>query len=384
MPPFRKVALFTDHFSVGTFRNIGTALARGFQEAGVACDLVVLDTEPALAARYPDVTVVSLGAPRAIRSLGPLTAYLNRARPEVLFAMPWYFNVLAIWARRLAGIPAKVIPVEQNIISLEAHIEHRFSPRMRLVPPLMRLSYPFANGLIGVAAEVLTDLREEMRIGRSLPTAVVPNPIDLPEVRRRAAEPPDAGPGGMLTAWADGAARGGPLILTVARLARQKRLDVLLQAFARVRARVSDARLLILGEGVLRADLEQQARDLGVADAVRMPGYLVNPCPWMARCDVFVLASAWEGCPVALEEAMGCGAAVVVNDAPGGSKDIVAHGQHGLMVPAGDPVALGEALLEPLLDPARRDDLRARAAARAADFHFSAVARRYLDFAASV
>ena len=156
---------------------------------------------------------------------------------------------------------------------------------------------------------------------------------------------------------------------------------MLLQAFARIRARVPGARLLILGEGVLRSDLEKQAQDLGVSDAVRMPGYLLNPCPWMALCDVFVLASAWEGCPVALEEAMGSGAAVIVNDAPGGSKDLVGHGKHGLMVPAGDPVALGNALLELLLDPTRRDEMRALAVARAVDFHYSTVARRYLEFA---
>ena len=367
-----KAAIFTDRFSTATFRNIGTALARGFQEAGWRCDLVVIDARAEDTARYPDVHVVSLGARRAILSLVPLVRYLRRERPDVLFAMPWYFNVLAIWAKHLARVPTKVIMIEQNVISLEARVEHRYNARMRLVPWLMRWSYPFGDGLIGVAEDVTADLRDKVGISRKIPMRAVPNTIDVAYTRRRAEEPLEP------PAWMP--PPGTPLVVTVARLAHQKRVDVLLRAFARVLGRVPAAKLVILGEGVLRAELEALCRELGIAGSVVMPGFAANPCWFMARCDVFVLASAWEGCPVAVEEAMACGAAVVVNDALGGSKDLVGHGKHGLMVPALDENALAEAICRLLTDAGLREDFRRRAAARAQDFDYSQVSREYLDF----
>ena len=358
---------------MATFRNIGTALARGFQEAGTPCDLVVIDADDAEVARYPQVNVVNLRASRAIRSLLPLVRYLRRERPDVLFAMPWYFNVLAIWAKQIARVPTRVIMVEQNIISLEAGIEHRHSPRLRLVPWLMRWSYPYGDGVIGVAEDVNRDLREKIHIAASVPMTVLPNTIDVAEARRHGSEPPDPAP-----AWLP--PPSAPLVVTAARLAHQKRLDVLLRAFAQVLRRVPEARLLIMGEGVLRAELEALCRELEIEKSVQMPGFVQNPCWFMSRCEVFVLASAWEGCPVALEQAMACGAAVVVNDAPGGSKDVVAHGQHGLMVPTGDEDALAEAIAGLLTDGARREEFKRRAAARAQDFDYPNVSRQYLEF----
>ena len=102
-----------------------------------------------------------------------------------------------------------------------------------------------------------------------------------------------------------------PVILTVARMAKQKQLDVLLRAFAAA-INVVPARLIILGNGPLRAELEELCRELEIERYVSMPGYDTNPCRFMSACDMFVLASAWEGCPVALEEALACGAAVIV------------------------------------------------------------------------
>ena len=87
-----------------------------------------------------------------------------------------------------------------------------------------------------------------------------------------------------------------PTIVTAARLAKQKQLDGLLYAFAQV-VRVRPARLLILGEEPLRGELEQLCQELGIADSVAMPGYDSNPYRYMAKADIFVLASAWEGCP---------------------------------------------------------------------------------------
>jgi len=371
-PP--KLSILTHDISGGTFTNLCTALVRGFQELGAECQLVVLDASDEELARYPDIPIVTLNVKRTALSLGATVRYLRQYQPDVLFPMPWYFNIVAVLARFLAGVPTKVILGEHNIISLEAGVEHRNKPHLRFLPVLMRYIYPHSDGLIGVSRDTLTDLVETLNISANIPMRVVLNPINRDRVQKLAQEPIDH-------PWFQTHDR--PVIVTAARLAKQKQLDGLLRAFAQVNQQ-TPSRLLILGEGPLRGELEQLCQDLGIEDAVWMPGYDTNPYRYMAAADIFVLASAWEGCPIALQEAMACGAAVVVTDAPGGMKDIIESGKHGLLVPAGKPDALAEGLLKILADPALKQHYREQARVRSQDFHYRNTSQQYLDFGCAV
>ncbi|PSN16426.1 glycosyltransferase [filamentous cyanobacterium CCT1] len=371
-PP--KLAILTHDISGGTFTNLCTALVRGFQELGAECQLVVLDASDEELARYPDIPIVTLKVKRTALSLGATVGYLRHYQPDVLFPMPWYFNIVAVLARFLAGVPTKVILGEHNIISLEAGVEHRSKPHLRFLPLVMRYVYPYSDGLIGVSGDTLVDLVETLNISANIPMRVVLNPINRDRVQQLAQEPIDH-------PWFQSHDR--PVIVTAARLAKQKQLDGLLRAFAQIKQQIP-VRLLILGEGPLRAELEQNCQDLGIEDAVWMPGYDTNPYRYMAAADVFVLASAWEGCPIALQEAMACGAAVVVTDAPGGMKDIIEYGKHGLLVPTGNPDALAEELLKILADPELKQHYQEQARLRSLDFHYRNTSQQYLDFGCSV
>lgn len=138
-----------------------------------------------------------------------------------------------------------------------------------------------------------------------------------------------------------------PVILGVGRLTPQKDFSTLIHAFAQVRT-VRDCRLVILGEGELRAELEQLVASLGVQDSVQLPGFADNPFAWMSRVRLFVLSSRWEGLPNVLIQAMACGAAVVSTDCPSGPDEILEGGKWGKLVPVGDVEALAEALSENL------------------------------------
>jgi glycosyltransferase involved in cell wall biosynthesis len=144
----------------------------------------------------------------------------------------------------------------------------------------------------------------------------------------------------------------GPVTIgTVKTLAPAYGIDVLLQAFARIAAG-SDTRLLIVGDGPQRAELQQLAQQWHIADRVQWAG----PVPhadvpaWLQRLDVYVAASRQESFGVAAVEAMACGVPVVVSDA-GGLPEVVVDGQSGLVVPRDDPAALAAAL-QRLLDDA--------------------------------
>jgi len=371
-PP--RISILTHDISGGTFTNLCTALVRGFQELGVECQLVLLYASADELARYPDIPIVTLNVKRTAFSLLPTVRYLREHRPDVLLPMPWYFNIVAVWARYLAGVPTKVILGEHNIISLEAGIEHRDKPHLRFLPILMRYVYPHSDGLIGVSKDTITDLVDTLKIAADIPMRVVLNPINRDRVQQLAQEPIDH-------PWFQN--HDLPVIVTAARLAKQKQLDGLLQAFAQV-TQVTPARLLILGEGPLRAELESLCQELDIQDSVWMPGYDTNPYRYMAAADVFVLASAWEGCPIALQEAMGCGAAVVVTDAPGGMKDIIEYGKHGVLVPTGNPDALAKGLLQILTNPDLKQHYQEQAKLRSHDFHYLNTSQQYLDFCQAI
>ncbi len=371
----KKVAIFIHSVENGTFTHIATNLIRGFKDLGVTqCDLVVLNATEEEKANFPDINVISLDAGPATYSLMKLVRYLREHQPDVIFPMPWYFNVIAIWARLLAGTNTKVIMGEHNIISLEAGIEHKNNLKLKYLPVLMRHSYPHGHGIIGVAQDVITDLVKEVKISTKIPMKAIANPLDVDLVQKRSQEPVDH-------PWFQN--QNIPVILTAARLAKQKQLDVLIRAFAGV-LDVMPARLLILGKGALKPELESLCKELQIEEHVAMPGYVSNPCSFMSVCDAFVLASAWEGCPIAIEEALASGAPIIVNDAPGGSKDLVDYGKYGMMVANGDQKALTEAMIKVIGEPDLKKHYQAQARKRSHDFNYLKISQQYLDFYKSV
>lgn len=169
------------------------------------------------------------------------------------------------------------------------------------------------------------------------------------------------------------------LILTVATLKRQKGHEVLLRAAPRVVARCPGARFLIAGDGVLRAELEALARNLGLGAHVRFLGTRRDVPALLAASDLFVLPSLWEGLPNALLEAMAAGRPIVAT-AVSGVGEVMEDGVEGRVVPPGDPSALAEAIEDLLGDPRRAAAMASAARERALSEHgFERVARGYQE-----
>jgi glycosyltransferase involved in cell wall biosynthesis len=149
------------------------------------------------------------------------------------------------------------------------------------------------------------------------------------------------------------AAGTGPLITNIARLSEQKAQHILLDAAKIVLGQHPEARFMIVGRGHLEERLRRQAEELGIAARVEFTGVRHDIPEILAQSDIFALSSLWEGMPVTAIEAMAAARPVVVTDV-GGTRDLVEHGEHGLIVPPRDALALAEALLELLNDEPRR------------------------------
>ena len=146
----------------------------------------------------------------------------------------------------------------------------------------------------------------------------------------------------------------GRLLVSVARLVEQKGVDVALRALARVRAAHPDVRLAVLGEGPERPRLEALARELGVADALLLPGRVGDAGAWLRRAHLVVHSARWEGFGLVLLEAMLAAKAIVatrVSAVP----EIVVDGETGTLVSAEDFEAFARAIDAFLRDDARRE-----------------------------
>ena len=154
-------------------------------------------------------------------------------------------------------------------------------------------------------------------------------------------------------------------IVAVGRLAHPKRTDLLVQAFASIRRAHPSAELQIVGDGPDRADVERRVRELGVQEGVRLLGDRDDVPELLSRSGCFVLASDYEGCPLAVIEAMAAGVPVVATGV-GGVPELVEDGRTGFVVAPGDPQALAAAVERVLLDPegARKMGEAGRAIAR--------------------
>ena len=327
-----RLAIFTSDMGGGGAERAMCKLAGGLVRHGFDVDLVLRRAEGHYLEELSGaVRVVDLDRDRVLSALPALVRYLRRERPVALLTSLNHVNVVGAWARWIARVDTRLIVNEQNTLTLEGPNSSR--RRHRMMPRLAGWFYPWADKIIAVSQGTADDLVDGIGIDRRR-VGVIHNPVVTPELRAMAAEP-------LEHPWFDEA--GDPVVVAVGRFTRQKDFGNLIRAIELVR-RDLPARLLILGDGVERAGLERLVGELGLRDAVSLPGWVTNPYPYMVRADAFVLSSRWEGLPSVLIEALYCGVPVVATECPSGPMEILDGGRHGALVPVSDTEALARAI----------------------------------------
>jgi len=139
----------------------------------------------------------------------------------------------------------------------------------------------------------------------------------------------------------------------VSRFDPVKRLEVLLDALGRLRDRIPDVMLVLVGGGGEEDRIRHLARRLGLQDRVIFTGFLEAPARIYPALDLYLSTSSKEGLPLALVEAMGAGLATVATDVPG-HRDVLRQGKTGLLIPADNDSALADAVVSLWADPIKR------------------------------
>ncbi len=406
------IALFLPSLAGGGAERVFVNLAKGFVQRGIDVDVVLLRAEgPYLKSLPPQVRVFDLQAPdvpfrlaklrrflKQRHALSPkldlsvkvhyvtlklagylrnkrlnflllskllsfkLTDYIHQHKPNAILSALTNCNLILLMSKCSNSRHLRFVVSEHNTPSMSWGNNLTVGTWLKLARNL----YPQADAIVAVSQGVADDLCQLFGL-LSNKVQVIYNPVVTPELFIKLREE-------VNFSWLE--SNQIPVILGVGRLTKQKDFPTLLRAFSLVR-QVRPARLIILGEGEERPQLEQLAQKLGIQDDVYMPGFVDNPFAFMARASVFVLSSAWEGFGNVIVEALACGCPVVSTDCRSGPREILDNGRYGRLVPVGDHEALAKAILETLEDPDKPADRETRIQ-RAMEFSVDVAVDRYL------
>lgn len=359
----RKVAVFVSFSGAGGVERMILNLIRGIVDRGISLDLIPVKMQSThVRSLPPEVSVVDLGSTHTLSTLPGLVRYLRTERPTALLAAKDRANQTAVIARYLAGVPTRLV------LRMGTTLSGAMAGRSRLKEGLlyfrMRLLYPRADAVVAVSRGVANDLKARAHIPSSL-LRVIENPVITPELVAMGEQPLDH-------PWFQD--KHPPVIIGVGRLTRQKDFMTLVRAFAMVR-KSRDCRLVLLGEGRDRFQIEKLAGQMGIRSDLDLPGFIDNPYAYMNQAALFVLSSAWEGSPNVLTEALALGTPVVATDCPSGPREVLKNGHFGPLVPIGDPETMARAMLSVLDAPMEKNLLKS--AVRA--YTVEASSKRYLD-----
>jgi glycogen(starch) synthase len=275
------------------------------------------------------VRVARFGPEHGLRhSVAALRHAIGEVRPEIVHTHLSYADVVGALVK---GRRTALVTTEHGLADDDL-VYHGSRSKSRSMAWLHRGRLHRADAVIAVSEATLRVIRRKWRLAPRVPQRVIHNGVDVPV-------------GGAT-------ARRGLHVVSLARLAPEKRLDDLVAGFALLAEENDDARLTLAGVGPMEADLRRQVSRLGIQDRVELPGF-VDPHLLMAGAHVLAQLSVWENCSYSLLDAVVHGLGVVASPV-GGNPEILPR--RCLIDPA-DREAIAYALADQGLEPGSRPEL---------------------------
>lgn len=337
-----KIAIYIDLLQGYGADKTLVKIAEGLADLGMDIDLVTAKKADNVGSQiHPAVNLIDLGSSRfnLVKNVVGLTNYLIEHKPAILFSSIHFNNITSACAMtlaRLAGVKSQLVVRQAN--RLERQLKGYPFPIGAVMYPLIRIAYKKADLIICPSKGLLSDLSQFMKADESK-IKLVYNPTVTADIFEKAQQKVDH-------PWFE--QKSGPIILGAGRLKPQKDFKTLIKAFARVKRNSPDAKLVILGEGAQRKELESLAIELGIKEDVDLVGFKENPYAFIAKADVFVLSSIYEGLPNILIEALALKKKIVATNCPSGPAEILNFGKYGSLLPTSSPFLLEAAIVKAL------------------------------------
>ncbi len=291
-------------------------------------DSRVFYTPLGIASKSPNAIIGMWNNLKRVRILR--NAIINSS-PDAVISFTSKMNAIALLATRWLNIPV-VVSERSNPVK---------SPLGGSWKQLRQQTYPFADRIVFQT----TRARDYFPPNLQNNSCIIPNMVVLPPIEKRSS---------------DKVLRERSLV-SMGRFVPEKGFDLLLQAFAQLKNRYPEWTLTILGDGILRPELESLRNQLGLSDRVYFPGMVKNNYDFLQQAEVFIMSSRFEGFPNALCEAMASGLPVISTDCPSGPREIIRDSIDGILVPNEDVSALAAAMARLMSDEEERKSLATRA-----------------------
>lgn len=332
-----RICVVTPVFSIAGVPLAQLRFARSLAARKNIVDLVIGRIDPNYTfPELSDVNVLHLGQPNVRGMLLPLIRYLRLSKPDIVFSAEDHLNAIVLLAAILSGSSAK-ISGSSRVTPFDTYSDFLFSKRWVLKQIVRAISWR-ADALTCVSHDMVHQYRT---IFNTCSHVCVYNIVDDKFSRLRMEEP--VGEDWLVR-------KTVPVVIAAGRLAPWKGFSDLIYAVRELSLR-RPIRLLILGDGPLRAELSALIIELGLQDMVKLLGYVDNPLRYFKRADVFALSSYVEGLPNVLVEAMMCGLTPVSTDCPTGPREVLQDGKFGYLVPVSNPTALAAGIEMALKHP---------------------------------
>ncbi|MEH1954841.1 glycosyltransferase family 4 protein [Nostoc sp.] len=266
-----------------------------------------------------------------LKRIGRLRNAIINSNPDAVISFMSKINVITLLATRWLNIP---VVVSERSNPVKSSLGGNWKQ-------LRQQTYSFADRIVFQTKKA----RDYFPSNLQTNSCIIPNMVVLPPMEKRPS---------------DKVLRERSLI-AMGRFVREKGFDLLLQAFAQLKNRYPEWTLTILGDGILRPELESLRKQFGLSDRVHFPGMVKNNYDFLQQAEIFIMSSRFEGFPNALCEAMACGLPVISTDCPSGPREIIRNGIDGILVPNEDVSALATAMERLMSDEKDRKSLAVRA-----------------------
>lgn len=337
-----KICVVTSLYAIAGVPLAQIRFARALADKGHDVDLVFGRIDPQY--QFPEAagfTVLELNRRNVRGMLFPLVRYLRSVKPDVVFSAEDHLNAIVLIAAIVSGAKAKISGSSRVLPTDRFAYSNKFLSKGWFLKQIMKSVMWRADALTCVSKDMVEQYR---RVFDSPPHVCVYNIIDDRHSRSRIEEPVEH-------EWF--LHKECPVVVAAGTMTTRKGFADLVQAM-KVLSQRRQARLVILGEGRLRVELEALVLRLGLFEVVWMPGNVENALKYFAQADVFVLSSYAEGLPNVLVEAMICGCTPVSTDCPTGPREVLQDGKYGYLVPMRDPVAMAAGIEQALDSPIPR------------------------------
>ena len=326
MEDHKEIALFIPSLQGGGAERFMVDLSNGFAKKGYNVSLIVGNMGGEYFSEINNaVKVIDLKCKRTIFCIPGIVSFLRKNKPHTLISTIYHANMVAILSSLISFTNTRIFVRDSNMHkTLKEASSSFFSYKLTFF--FMKVLYRRCSGIVAVSQAMRDELKYFMpEIEHKL--HLIHNFIDLDQINSLAQEEVDH-------PWLNEDSTS-PVILSAGRLSNQKNWPLLLKAFSEV-VKTKFVRLIILGEGKQRKEIEELLVELDIKDKVSMPGFKKNPFSWMARAEIFVLSSDAEGFPNVLVQALNCGCKVVSSDCESGPREILEDGKWGRLCKVGD------------------------------------------------